>query len=85
MYESSKGERVTIYCSRLNAERMAFRYDGNENFGTVHWIEGGYGFVIGGPNDKPRLKAIAGAAHEQMENRAPTRSSDNQLMSRRGS
>jgi anti-sigma factor RsiW len=88
MYESASGERVTIYCSRLNQARTAFRYDANDSFGAVHWIEGGYGWVISGPNDRARLKGIAGAAYDQLENRGPaipSRSSANQLMSRRGS
>ena len=88
MYESASGERVTIYCSRLNEARTAFRYDANDNFGAVHWIEGGYGWVISGPNDKTRLKGIASAAYDQLEQRAPavpSRSSANQLISRRGS
>ena len=88
MYESASGERITIYCSRLNHARTAFRYGATDNFGAVLWIEGGYGWAIGGPNDKARLKAIAGAAYEQLENRAPAipaRSSADQLISRRGS
>jgi len=88
MYESASGERVTIYCSRLNETRTAFRYVANDNFGAVHWVEGGFGWVISGPNDKARLKGIASAAYDQLEQRAPaapSRSSANQLMSRRGS
>ena len=88
MYESSSGERVTLYCSKLNLARTGMRYNANERFAAVHWIEGGYGYVVSGPTDKPRLKQIASAAYEQMENRAPpanSRSSLDQLMSRRGS
>jgi anti-sigma factor RsiW len=87
MYESTSGERVTIYCSRLNAPRSAFRYEAKGGFGAVQWIESGYGWVVSGPLDKSRLKSIAGAAYDQVENRpaAPTRSSADQLISRRGS
>lgn len=86
MYESASGERFTIYCSRLNESRTSLRYDANGSFGAVHWIEGGYGWVVSGPTDKERLKTIATAAYDQVENRtAPSRSSSNQLMSRRGS
>jgi anti-sigma factor RsiW len=87
MYESTSGERITIYCSRLNEPRSAFRYETNDTFGAVHWIEGGYGWVVSGPLDKPRLKGIANATYEQLENRtqAPARSSADQLISRRGS
>jgi anti-sigma factor RsiW len=87
MYESASGERFTIYCSRLSAPRSAFRYDSNNNFGAVHWIEGGYGWVVSGPMDKPRLKSIANAAYDQIESRTSptTRSEADQLISRRGS
>ena len=63
----------------------AFRYDDKNNFGSVHWVEGNYGWALSGPKDRERLKAIAGAAYEQMETAAPQRSSSTQLLSRRGS
>jgi anti-sigma factor RsiW len=87
MYEGANGERFTIYCSRLDAAPTAFRYNGNENFGAVRWIEGQYGWVVSGPKDKDRLKAVANAAYEQLEKRIPAPSQGNatQLMSRRGS
>ena len=87
MYEGANGERFTIYCSKVDAARTAFRYDASNNFGSVHWIEGNYGWALSGPKDRDKLKAIANAAYEQLENRtpAPTRSSADQLLSRRGS
>lgn len=86
MYEGANGERFTIYCSKVEAQRSAFRYDDSNNFGSVRWIEGSYGWALSGPKDRARLKAIAGAAYEQLENRAgPQRSSSTQLLSRRGS
>ena len=71
MYESASGERVTLYCSKLTEARTGFRYNANEQFAAVQWIEGGYGYVVSGPVDKMRLKQIARSAYEQMENRAP--------------
>ena len=87
MYEGANGERFTIYCSRVDAARTAFRYDARSNFGSVHWIEGNYGWALSGPKDRDRLKAVASAAYEQLENRPPasTRSSADHLLSRRGS
>ena len=86
-HEGGNGERVTIYCSRLNASRTAFRYDANDNFGAVHWIEGQYGWVISGPKDKDKLKSIASAAYDQLEQRTPppSQGAAGQLISRRGS
>jgi anti-sigma factor RsiW len=87
MYEGANGERYTIYCSRLNADRTAFRYDAEDNFGAVHWIEGSYGWVVSGPKDRDKLKAVASAAYDQLENRipAPSQGSATQLKSPRGS
>ena len=85
MYEGANGERFTLYCSKIEAQRSAFRYEDNNNFGSVRWIEGNYGWALSGPKDRTRLKAIAGAAYEQMEKAAPQRSSATQLLSRRGS
>jgi len=88
MYESGSGERFTLYSSKVNLERSGLRYNANEQFAGIHWIEGGYGYVVSGPIDKPRLKAIARSAYEQMENRPPPpreRSSAEPLVSRRGS
>ena len=87
MYEGASGERFTIYCSRLNASRTAFRYDAEEGFGAVHWIEGSYGWVVSGPKDKDKLKAVASAAYDQLEKRipSPSQGAAGQLISRRGS
>jgi anti-sigma factor RsiW len=87
MYEGANGERFTLYCSRLNESPSAFRYDARNKFGAVHWIEGGYGWALSGPMDKTRLKSIASAIYDQIENRSQpsSRSSADQLISRRGS
>lgn len=85
MYEGASGERFTLYCTKLEAQRTAFRYDDSNSFGSVHWVEGNYGWALSGPKDRARLKAIAGAAYEQLEKAAPQRSSATQLLSRRGS
>ena len=69
MYESASGERFTLYSSKVTLDRSGLRYNANEQFAAIHWIEGGYGYVVSGPVDKLRLKAIARAAYEQIENR----------------
>jgi len=71
MYESSSGERVTIYVSRTNEPRTSFRYKASEKFGALRWSEAGYGWVISGPDDKPRLRAIADKMYEQLDMRTP--------------
>ena len=92
MYESGSGERVTIYVSRTNEPRTSFRYKISDKFGALRWSEAGFGWVVSGPDDKPRLRAIADSMYEQLDLRTPAppppppaRSSADQLMSRRGS
>jgi anti-sigma factor RsiW len=87
MYEGASGERFTLYCSKINATRSAFRYDAEDGFGAVHWIEGSYGWVISGPKDKSKLTAVASAAYDQLEKRTPppSQGAAGQLISRRGS
>ena len=96
MYESGNGERVTIYVSKTTEGRTSFRYKVADKFGALRWSEGGYGWVVSGPDDKPRLKNIATTFYEQLDPRpasapampatpAPGRSTENQLISRRGS
>jgi anti-sigma factor RsiW len=69
MYESSTGERVTMYCSKLAEESRPLIFIESGNAGSVNWIEGGYAYVVSGPQDKLKLKAIAKAAYLQIENR----------------
>jgi anti-sigma factor RsiW len=85
MYESPSGERYTLYCSKSMAPRTALRYQPADGVAAVQWIENDVGYVVSGPADRERLIKIAQTAYEQMENRAPTRSSVDQLISRRGS
>ena len=89
MYESGNGERVTIYVSKTTEPRTSFRYKISDKFGALRWSEAGYGWVVSGPDDKPRLKGIAMALYEQLDIRTPVpppaRSTENQLISRRGS
>ena len=87
MFESGNGERITLYCSKIEEARSALRYSESGTIAAVHWVEGGYGFVVSGPAEKSRLKGIAKATYEQLENRsAPpgNRSSTVPVVSRRG-
>lgn len=87
MYESASGERYTLYCAKLTAQESALRYNAADKIAAFHWVEGDVGYAVSGPADRAKLLKIAQAAYEQMENRAPTptRSSVDQLISRRGS
>ncbi len=85
MYESPDGERYTFYCSRSQGPRTALRYHATESVAAVQWVESEIGFVMSGPANRERLLKIAQTAYEQLESRAPARSSEMQLISRRGS
>jgi anti-sigma factor RsiW len=85
MYENGSGERVTLYISRLKEAQSSLRYSDGGSFAAVRWVEGEIGYALIGPADKPRLKTMARAAYEQMENRpAPSsgRSSSERVLSK---
>lgn len=69
MYENEKGERVTVYATKLKAPGSSFRYQEADKYGSISWVADNYGWVISGPADKPRLKNIAMAAIEQGDRR----------------
>jgi anti-sigma factor RsiW len=71
MYENGSGDRITFYISKLQQPQMSFRYYTSDNVAAIRWVVGGYGYVVSGPADKMRLKELARAAFEQLENRAP--------------
>ncbi len=52
-------------------QQMPFRYFQSDNVAAIRWVEGGYTYVVSGNADKTRLKELARAAYEQLENRAP--------------
>ncbi len=85
MYETPTGERYTFYCSRSNAARTALRYNTAGDAAAVLWVESDIGYVVSGPAERSRLLDIAQTAYQQMESRPPTRSTENQVSSRRGS
>jgi anti-sigma factor RsiW len=88
MYENGSGDRVTFYMSKLAHPQTAFRYYTSDHVAAIRWVVGEYGYVVSGPADKTRLKELARAAFEQLENRAPpphpSRSSHEPVVSRRG-
>ncbi len=89
MYEGASGERFTIYCSKAQrAREPRSATTPTTTSARVHWIEGGYGWVVSGPEDKDtaeghrqrRLRPDR-KAHARRRRRARA----GQLISRRGS
>lgn len=88
MFENGSGDRITFYISRLEQPQTAFRYYTSDNVAAIRWVVSDYGYVVAGPADKMKLKELARAAFEQLENRAPppppNRSSAEPVVSRHG-
>lgn len=88
MFENGSGDRITFYISKLEQPQTAFRYYTSDNVAAIRWVVGDYGYVVAGPAEKMKLKELARAAFEQLENRAPpphpNRSSAEPVVSRRG-
>ena len=74
MYETSTGERLTVYCCRDQAPQSALRYRASGPIGSVFWIEDEVAFVVTGPADRARLQKVAEAVYEQIETRQQTSS-----------
>lgn len=88
MFENGNGDRVTFYSTKVEGPQMSFRYLQSDNVAAIRWVESGYTFVVSGNADKARLKELARAAYEQLENRAPppppNRSSSDPATARKG-
>ena len=88
MFENGSGDRITFYMSKIDHPQMAFRYYVSDHVAAIRWVVGDYGYVVSGPADKMRLKELARAAFEQLENRAPpphpNRQSNEPVASRSG-
>jgi anti-sigma factor RsiW len=69
MYESTSGDRYTLYCARSAAPETALHYNVAGQVAAVYWGDGDVGFVVSGPADRERLIKIAQAAYEQLDRR----------------
>lgn len=67
MYETTSGERFTIYASRANADNTQMRYASHGNDGALFWADRGVGYVVSGAADRERLNQVARLVYEQNE------------------
>src|SRR6195952_1478455 len=67
MYESTSGERFTIYTAKSEAEATQMRYAAQGSESALFWADRGVGYVVSGGNDRGRLTQIAQAVYDQME------------------
>lgn len=67
MYERGSGERVTLFCAKIQAPPTAMRYATRDGAATVSWVDGDVAYVLSGTGDREALMRIARTAYEQVE------------------
>jgi len=68
MYQNSKGQRLTLYVSRLDAEPRdtAFRFSQEDKIAVFYWIDGKLGYALSAEMDRARLLAVATVVYRQL-------------------
>jgi len=69
MYEGTTGERFTIYYARTDSAPTALRYRAGERFAAFYWVERGLAYVVSGPQERERLRAVTQAVYDQVDKR----------------
>ncbi|HZP76444.1 MAG TPA: anti-sigma factor [Pseudolabrys sp.] len=67
MYEGPSGERFTMYCAPSNSPETALRFKDDQHVAAFYWVDKNVAFVVSGPSDRDRLKAISEAIYEQVD------------------
>lgn len=75
MYEGPSGERFTLYCGHTTDRQTALRYTSGEQNAAYYWVDGNLAYVLSGPAERDKLHAVAQAAYEQIDRRAPQQGS----------
>jgi anti-sigma factor RsiW len=71
MYESTSGERFTIYTAKSNAEATQMRFAAEGKESTLFWADDGVVYaVVSTGADRGRLTQIAQAVYDQMEKKS---------------
>lgn len=71
MYETSSGERFTLYCARSGTANAAMHYRAGDKTSAVYWVDGNMAYVVSGAAERGKLWTVAETAYEQMERGAP--------------
>jgi anti-sigma factor RsiW len=72
MYESTSGERFTLYSTRAGGPDSALRYNVDGQVGALYWADGDVAYVVNGEANQERLHKVAESVYAQIE-RAPAR------------
>jgi anti-sigma factor RsiW len=67
MYEGPTGERFTLYCAKVKQPESALRFKAGKQFAAFTWVDGSFGFVVSGADDRKRLEAVTKAIYEQVD------------------
>ncbi len=68
MYQDAKGQRITLYVSRRDAEPRdtAFRFSQEDKISVFYWIDGTLGYALSAEMDRARLLIVATAVYRQL-------------------
>lgn len=68
MYQDAKGQRMTLYISRRDAEPRdtAFRFSQEDKVAVFYWIDGKLGYALSAEMDRARLLTAATAVYRQL-------------------
>ena len=71
MYEAPSGERFTLYCGHTNDQETALLYTAKDHSAAYYWVDHNLAYVLSGPAEREKLRAIAQAAYDQIDTRTP--------------
>ena len=71
MYEEASGERFTLYCGHTSDQETALLYTAREHNAAYYWVDHNLAYVLSGPAERDKLRAIAQAAYDQIDVRTP--------------
>jgi anti-sigma factor RsiW len=68
MYETARGERVTLFLRAVGegAAPTAFRFSEGAGVSTFYWVDRDWGYALTGPLDRAALLDVAKAVYEQL-------------------
>jgi anti-sigma factor RsiW len=67
MYESTSGERFTVYTAKADAETTQMRYAARDKDGALFWSDRGVAYVVSGSTDRERLTQVARLIYDATE------------------
>jgi anti-sigma factor RsiW len=67
MYESTSGERFTVYTAKASIPATQMHYTKLGNDGAMFWAESGVGYAVSGGGNRERLAEVARAVYDQVE------------------